>query len=115
MDVSPVVVAVAIESLLLLSESVSFSIRQFLKTRLSLLIVSAIVVSSSLLIVVSTVVVPSSLLIVVSAVVVPSSLLIVVPSSGVRSFPELADSWRVAVRDVFSSLGVVPVAGVRSS
>ena len=84
----------AIEALPLLSESVSFSIREFLKTCSSLLIVS-------------TVVVPSSLLIVVSAVVVLSS--------GVRSFPELADSWCVAVRDVFSSSGVVRVAGVRSS
>ena len=72
----------AIEALLLLFESVSFSVGEFLKTL-------------------------SSLLIVVSAVVVPSS--------GVWSFRKPADSWRVAVRDVFSSLGVVRVAGVRSS
>ena len=52
-----------IEALFLLSESVSFSVREFLKTRSSLLIVSAVVV----------------------------------PSSGVRLFPEHADSWRVAV------------------
>ena len=101
----------AIEALLLLSESVSFSVWEFLKTRSSLLIVSTVVVPFSLLVVVSAVVVPSSLLIVVSAVV-PSSLLIVVsavvvPSSDVRSFPELADSWRVAVRDVFLSRSVV--------
>ena len=81
MGVSPVVVAVAIEALLLLSESVSFSVWEFLKPRSSLLIVSAVVV----------------------------------PSSGVRSFRKLADSWRVAVRDVFLSRSVVRVAGVGSS
>jgi hypothetical protein len=63
-----------IEALLLLSESVSFSVGEFLKTR-------------------------SSLLIVVSAVVVPSS--------SVWSFRKPADSWRVAVRDVFLSRSVV--------